>query len=143
VKMFLVLLPAVCLYSVLTACNRQSPSGTMLSPADQKTVLSFSEPATDNLLEGLKSGDYEAFSQDFSEEMLEALPQEEFEQWKKDRDARLGWYLRREVEGMVMRSDGTYTVIYQAYFAFNDNVLLRVVFEADPPHRIRSLWFDK
>lgn len=142
-KKFLILLPAVCLYSLLTACQRQSPSGTMLSLEDQKAVLAFSEPVLDNMLEGLKTGDYEVFSQDFSEEMLQAMPREKFEQWKKDRDARLGWYLRREVEGMVQRSDDTYTVIYQAYFAFNDNVLMRVVFEADPPHRISSLWFDK
>jgi hypothetical protein len=143
VKKFLVLLPAVCLCSLLTSCQRQSPSGTMLSSADQEVVLAFSEPQMDNLLEGLKTGDYDIFSQDFTEEMLQAMPREKFEQWKKDRDARLGWYLRREVEGMVKRSDGTYTVIYQAYFAFNDNVLLRVVFEADPPHRISSLWFEK
>ncbi len=142
-KKFLVLLQAVCLCSLLSACQHPGPSGTMLSLADQKAVLAFSEPETDNLLEGLKTGDYQIFSQDFSEGMLQAMPREKFEQWKKDRDARLGWYLRREVEGMVERSDGTYTVIYQAYFAFNDNVLLRVVFEADPPHRIRSLWFEK
>lgn len=142
-KKFLVLLPAVCLCSLLTACQRPGPSGTMLSLADQKAVLAFSEPEMDNLLEGLKTGDYEIFSKDFSEEMLQTMPREKFEQWKKDRDARLGWYLKREVEGMVKRSDGTYTVIYQAYFAFNDNVLMRVVFEADPPHRISSVWFEK
>ena len=142
-KKFLILLPTVYLCSLLAACQRQSPSGTMLSLGDQKAVLAFSEPAIDNLLEGLKTGDYEVFSQDFSEEMLEDMPPEKFEQWKKDRDARLGWYLRRVVEGMVHRSDGTYTVIYQASFAFNDSVLMRVVFEADPPHQICSVWFDK
>jgi hypothetical protein len=143
VKKFLVLLPAVCLCGTLAACRHQDSSGTMLSLADQKAVLAFSEPEMDNLLDGLKTGDYKVFSQDFSKDMLQAMPREKFEQWKKNRDANLGWYLKRDVEGMVKRSDGTYTVIYQAYFAFNDNVLMRVVFEADPPHRIRSLWFDK
>ena len=142
-KKFLILLPAVYLCSLLTACQPPGPSGTMLSAADQKAVLAFSEPEIDNMLDGLKTGDYDVFSQDFSEEMRQALPREEFKQWKKERDARLGWYLRRVVEGMVHRSDGTYTVIYQASFAFNDSVLMRVVFEANPPHRICSVWFDK
>ena len=142
-KKFLVLLPVVCLCSLLSACQRPGASGTMLSLADQKGDLAFSEPETDNLLEGLKTGDYEVFSQDFNEEMLQAMSREKFELWKKERDARLGWYLKREVEGIVKRSDGTYTVIYQAYFAFTDNVLLRLVFEADPPHRISSVWFEK
>ena len=113
-KKFLLLLPVVCLCSMLTACRPPVPSGSMLSVADQKAILAFSEPEIDNMLEGLKTGDYDVFSQDFSEEMLQAMPREEFEQWKKERDDRLGWYLRREVEGMVQRSDGTYTVIYQA-----------------------------
>jgi hypothetical protein len=143
VKKFLVLLPILCLCSVLSACRHPGPSGTMLSLADQQAILAFSEPEVDNLLEGLKTGDYAVFSKDFSEDMLQAMPGEKFQQWKKERDARLGWYLKREVEGIVKRSDGTYTVIYQAYFAFNDNVLLRVVFEAGPPHRIRSVWFEK
>jgi hypothetical protein len=143
VKKYLVLLPVVCLCSLLGACQRQSASGTMLSLADQKAVLAFSEPETDNLLEGLKSGDYEVFAKDFSADMLQAMPRDKFAPWKKDRDTRLGWYLRREVEAMVKRSDGTYTVIYHAYFAFHDDVLIRVVFAADPPHQITSVWFDK
>ena len=142
-KKFLVLLPVICLCSVFTACQRHSPSGIMLSVEDQKAVLAFSEHGTDNLLEGLKTGDYAVFSRDFSEAMLQAIPRDKFEQWKKERDARLGWYLRREVEGMVKRSDGTCTVIYQAAFAFNDDVLMRVVFTVDPPHEIRGLWFSK
>jgi hypothetical protein len=115
----------------------------MVSLADQRAILTFSEPATDNLLEGMKSGDYTIFSKDFSEDMLQSIPRDEFEHWKKERDARLGWYLRREVEGMVKRSDGTYTVIYHTYFAYNDDVLMRVVFAAKPPHQISGLWFNK
>ena len=142
-KKFLILLPAVCLCSLLTTCQRQGPSGTMLSMTDQKAILAFSEPETDNLLEGLKTGDYAVFSKDFSDAMLQAMPQSKFQQWKKERDASLGWYLRREVEGMVKRSDGTYTVIYHASFGYNDDVLVRVVFDAEPPHQIHGLWFDK
>jgi len=143
VKKILVLLLAVGLFSLLTAYKRQSPSGTMLSIADQKAILTFSEPEMDNLLVGMKTGDYTVFSKDFSKAMLQSMPQSKFEQWKKEQDARLGWYLRREVEGMVKRSDGTYTVIYQAYFSFNDDVLMRVVFSGDPSHQISRLWLDK
>lgn len=142
-KRILVLLLAVGLFSLLTAYKRQSPSGTMLSESEQKAVLAFSEPKTDNLLAGLSSGNYAVFSKDFSQAMLQSMPPSKFEQWKKEQDARLGWYLRREVEGMVKRSDGTYTVIYQASFGYNDEVLIRVVFLAEPPHQITGLWFEK
>jgi hypothetical protein len=143
VKRILFLLLAVCLFGVLAAHRHPGPSGTMLSQAEQKALLVFTEAKTDNLLEGMNSGDYAVFSRDLSRDMLQAMPRSRFEQWQRERASRLGWYLRREVEGMVKRSDGTYTVIYHAGFQFNDDVLLRVVFSADPPHQIRAVWFEK
>jgi hypothetical protein len=143
VKRILFFLTAVCLFSVLASCRPQSPHGTMLSAADQKAVLAFSESKTDNLLEGLNTGDYAAFSRDFNQDMLQAMTRDEFEHWQKERESRLGRYLRREVEGMVERSDGTYTVIYHTGFQFNDDVLIRVVFSVAPPHQISGLWFEK
>ena len=143
VKRILLLLLAVFLFSALTIRRLQSPSGSMLSMADQKAILAFSEPKTDNLMKGLNTGDYAVFSKDFSKTMLLALPESNFGEWQKERETKLGWYLRREVQGIVKRSDGTYTVIYQASFQFNDDVLLRVVFRAFPPHQISSFSFDK
>jgi hypothetical protein len=143
VKRILFTLSAVVTISVVSACRPPGPNGSMLSQGDQRAILAYSETETDNLMEGLNAGDYTVFSRDLSQDMLEALPQGEFEQWQKERAAKLGWYLRREVEGMVRRSDGTYTVIYQASFQFNDDVLMRVVFRADPPHKISGLSFDK
>jgi hypothetical protein len=143
VKRIVALVLAICLFSLLLAHRHPSPSGAMLSFADQKAVLAFSETETDNLMKGMNAGDYAIFSRDFSPDMLEAIPQSKFIPWQKEREAKLGWYLRRELEGMVRRSDGTYTVIYQASFQFNDDVLMRVVFRAEPPHEISGLSFDK
>jgi len=144
VKKNLVLVLAVCLLGILLVWKRETgPSGIMLAAADRQAVLAFSEAKTDNLMEGLNTGDYAVFSKDFSKDMLQAMPQSEFGQWQKEREAKLGWYLRREVAAIVKRSDGTYTVIYQASFQFNDDVLVRVVFRADPPHQISGLWFEK
>ena len=142
-KKILVLLLAAGLLSALTAYRHKSPSGTMLSATEQKAVLAFSEAETDNLLAGIRSGEYAVFSRDFNKNMREAMPQSKFEQWKKEKDARLGWYLKREVEGMVQRSDGTYTVIYQVFFSYDDDVLMRVVFQAEPLHQISGLWLEK
>ena len=142
-KRMLFFLPALCLLGVLASCRPPSPHGTMLSGADQKAVLAFSEAKIDNLLEGFNTGDYAVFSKDFNAEMLQAMTPDKFVPWQKERESRLGRYLRREVEGMVARSDGTYTVIYQTSFQFHDDVLMRVVFAADPPHQISELWFEK
>ena len=134
---------AVCLLSILLLWKRQSsPSGIMLSAPDQQAVLAFSEAKTDNLLAGLNAGDYAVFSKDFSPDMLAAMPEDKFKQLKQEQDERLGLYLRRQVEGIVKRSDGTYTVIYQLSFQFDDDVLVRVVFRAVPPHQITGLRLD-
>lgn len=115
----------------------------MLSEADREAVLAFSEPLMDSMLEGWNADDYAAFSKDFSEEVLKSMPAGQFEKLKNDEFTGLGRYYSREVESVVSRSDGFYTVIYYVVFANNNEVLLRVRFQAEEPHEISGLWFNK
>jgi hypothetical protein len=140
-----VLLVALSLIGLMTACQKSAPgpSGAMLSDADREDVLAFSEPRIDGMLDGWNAGDYAAFSKDFSEEVLKSMPAEQFEKLKDDEFTGLGRYYSREVESVVHRSDGFYTVIYYAVFANNNEVLLRVKFQAEEPHQISGLWFNK
>jgi hypothetical protein len=115
----------------------------MLSEADRRSVLAFSEPVMDRMLDGWNADDYAAFSQDFSEEVLKSMPLEQFENLRNDEFTGLGRYYSREVESVVHRSDGFYTVIYYVVFENNNEVLLRVKFQAEKPHQISGLWFNK
>ena len=129
----------------LTACQKNSPgpSGAMLSEADRETVLAFSESKMDSLFEGWNADDYAVFSKDFSEEVSKFMTREQFEKLKKDEYTGLGRYRSREVESVVQRSDGYCTVIYYAVFDNNNEVLVRVRFQAEEPHLINGLWFNK
>jgi hypothetical protein len=71
------------------------------------------------------------------------MSEEQFEKLKNDEFTGLGRYFSREVQSVVQRSDGFFTVIYYAVFANNNEVLLRVRFQAEEPHQIRGLWFNK
>lgn len=144
-KRLTVLLVALSLIGLMTACqkNAPAPGGAMLSEADRKAVLAFSEPLMDSMLDAWNADDYAAFSQDFSEEVLKSMPLEQFEKLKNDEFTGLGRYRSREVESVVHRGDGFYTVIYYAVFDNNNEVLLRVKFQAEEPHQISGLWFNK
>lgn len=124
---------------VLAGCN---PAGTTLSADDQAAVLAFTEPKTDGLLAGMNAGDYAMFSADFDQDMLNAMTQTQFEALKKDRDARLGSYVSREVNSVIESGD-FYSVIYDTKFEKDDAVTMRVVFRAAEPHEISGLWFNK
>jgi hypothetical protein len=134
-RVFLVVLA----FSLLAGCGSQ---GTTMTGDDRDAVLAYSEAKTDNLLAGMNAGDYAMFSQDFDQEMLNAMPQAEFDALKKDRDAKLGLYVSRQVNSVVQDGD-FYAVIYDAEFEKDDAVTVRVVFRAADPHEISGLWFNK
>lgn len=108
----------------------------------KQTVLAFAEPKTDNLLAGLKEGDYTKFSTDFDADMLAALTETEFADLKTDRDIALGDYVSREMVNVTQDGD-FYTVFYLARFEKQSDVIMRVVFRIEEPHPISGLWFNK
>ena len=132
----------MCLAGALTACQK-SESGTILTGADKDAVLAFTEPKTDNLIAGLKSGDYMVFSKDFDTALKNYMPEGNFEILKQDRDAKLGGYVSRQVYQVVEGYNGFYTVIYDAVFERDKDVILRVVFCKDEPHEVNGIWFNK
>jgi hypothetical protein len=142
-KKILILLAAFTVLIPLAACRSDSPSGTMLSDAQRKAVLSFSEARMDNLLAGWNNNDYAVFSKDFDQDLLKSMTQEQFEKIKNDEFTGLGRFHSREVESVVRRSDGSYTVIYYAVFDNDDEVLVRVKFEGNGSHLISGLTIEK
>jgi hypothetical protein len=137
------LLVALFLAGILAACQKSSPSGTMLSEVERKTVLEFSEPEMDGIFDGWNKVDYGSFSKDFDQQVLKSMTREQFEKLRKDEFTGLGRYFSRDVESVVKRSDGSYTVIYSAIFENNGETLVRVTFRADEPHEISALQFEK
>jgi hypothetical protein len=138
-KTIYVLLGIVLSLSLLAGCG---PKETILTGAEQDTVLAFSEAKTDNLLVGMNANDYAAFSRDFDQEMLNAMTQSQFATLKKDRDEKLGLYVSRKVNNVV-QTGNFYTVIYTAKFEKEYAVIVRVVFRMAEPHQISGLWFNK
>jgi hypothetical protein len=129
----------VFLFALLAGC---APQTTTLSGADRDAVLGFSEAKTDTLLAGMNANDYSLFSQDFDHEMRSAMTQTQFDTLKKDRDAKLGLYVSREVSSVAQQGD-FYIVFYNTKFEQDDAVIVRVVFRIDAPHEVSGLWFNK
>ena len=127
------------IFSLLAGCGSQA---TSLTEEDQDAVLAYSEGKTDNLLTGMNANDYAAFTRDFDQDMLDAMSQTQFDALKKDRDAKLGLYLSREVHSVTQTGD-FYTVNYDAKFEKDDAVTIRVVFRIAEPHQVSGLWFNK
>jgi len=140
-KRISVLFLAALLFSLLAGCGSPTPAPT-LTADDQAAVLEFAEAKTDNLLAGMNAKDYAMFSRDFDQDMLKAMPQAQFDTLKKDRDAKLGLYLSRNVNSVVKQGD-FYSVLYDAEFEKDDAVTVRVVFRVAEPHEIIGLWFNK
>ncbi len=131
----------ICL-SLLAGCGSKPAEATALTGDARDAVLAFSEAKTDNLLAGLNTDDYAAFSKDFDSDMLNAMTPGQFTKLKQDRDAKLGRYLSRTVSSVIQTGD-FYAVNYQAVFEKEAEVALRVVFRVAAPHQVSGLWFNK
>lgn len=138
-KKMYVLVLALMVVSFLAGCGSKE---TSLTGVDRDAVLAFSESKTDNLVAGMKSNDYAMFSGDFDQDMLKAITQSQFEALKKDRDAKLGAYVSRQVNSVTQSGD-FYAVIYDAVFEKESSVTMRVVFRVADPHEVSGLWFSK
>ena len=138
-KKMYVLVLALMVVSFLAGCGSKE---TSLTGVDRDAVLAFSESKTDNLVAGLKSNDYARFSGDVDQDMLKAITQSQFEALKKDRDAKLGAYVSRQVNSVTQSGD-FYAVIYDAVFEKESSVTMRVVFRVADPHEVSGLWFSK
>ncbi len=95
-KKILILLLAVVFASLLAGCG--GAAETELSGEEKDAVLAYSEAKTENMMAGMKAGDYAAFSQDFDQAMLNAMTQEAFGKFKQDYDGKLGAYVSQQGE---------------------------------------------
>src|SRR5512140_3090704 len=129
-KKTLILLLAIVFASLLAGCG--GAKETELSGEEKDAVLAYSEAKTENLMAGMKSGDYATFSKDFDQAMLDAMPQKAFVKLKSDYDGKLGAYVSRKVNRVMQSQSGKFVaVVYDAVFEKDDNVSMRVVFRAD------------
>jgi uncharacterized membrane protein YhfC len=108
---------------------------------ERDAVLAYSEPMTDNLMSGLNANDYAVFSRDLNDKMKAAMPETALPNLQDKVMHVIGRNRSRQVN-RVERSSGFVTVVYDAQFDNEDQVTMRVSFEAAAPHAISGLWFD-
>lgn len=102
-------------------------------------VLAYSEPATDNLLQGISQNDYATFSRDLDATMAAQMDASAFAKLVEQLGAQLGGYQSREVR--AVKSYQNYIIVdYNAKFE-QKNVVMRVTFQAEGDHKVTGLFF--
>ncbi len=122
----------------LGACQ---PQPAPITGANRDAVLTYSEGMTDNLLQGLNSSDYAAFSRDFDDAMKQGIPASGFANTRSQIVDKIGQYVSRQVAD-VSELQGNIIVNYAAEFEQEGGVSVRVVFTKAEPHKITGLWFN-
>jgi hypothetical protein len=121
---------------LVAGCGLGSPQ---IQGTEREAVLAYAEPATDNLLAGIASGDYAQFSRDMSPEMAAAMDEAQFSSLRSMLETKVGDYVSRQVS-RVEQSGDFVAVVYDARYENERLVTLRVVFDQD--QRISGLWLD-
>jgi hypothetical protein len=123
---------------VLVGCS--GTKAVALGGSEKDAVLSFSEPAADNLLAGFNSGDYSVFSRDFDAAMLKAIDEKGFSNLQNQITPKLGKYLSRTATSVEQIGD-FYRVTYRASFEQDANATVLITFEKDAPHKVAGLFY--
>ncbi len=112
-----------------------------LSGSARASVLTYSEPETDNMMAGMNANDYTAFSRDFDDKMKAGITSAQFANLEQTVVGKIGKYVSRQVAD-VQQSGDFVTVIYTAKFENDDPVTITVAFHTAEPHQIAGLHFN-
>jgi hypothetical protein len=133
------LITLIVILAILGGC---ATSPRALKGAEREAVLAYAEPKVDNELAALNANDYEAFIKDYDQTMKEASTPEKFANLVTLVSTRSGKYLSREVTAVTAVSDDLILVIYSADFEKEEDVMVKLFFQAGGEHLITGLWLD-
>ncbi len=128
---------ALSLLLILPACN----GAKKITGEAADNVIAYTDPMADNVVQGLETGDYATFSQNFTDDMKKALPQSSFESMAQTFQSKLGAYQSREVSS-VEELQGNIAVIYTLTYSQAKAVTMRLVTTPTEPHQVGGLWFN-
>ena len=96
-----------------------------------------------NVLEGLKAGDYEKYSRNFDRALKEAITEAEFENVKDTISRQVGNYLYREYLGFLEK-EGMTVVLFKGVFdkSRNDVLIKLAISEREEGCFVTGVWFQ-
>lgn len=133
-----ILLIAGLLAVLLAACGGEV--GTKLEGQTRDDALSYIDPITENMLQGLSTRDYATFSKDFNDEMKKGIDATKFEALYKQLDDQIGAY-QSHGNPTVTDYGKMITAEYESKFAKTDKVKIVVTVTKEEPHQVTGLYF--
>ncbi len=135
-KLGLIFLAGILMLSIITGCSTtKTVTGTQ-----RDEILTYADPATDSILQGMNNSDYATFSKDFDDTMKKSLSEQQFPGLEQTVIGKVGKYVSRKIDSVV-DLEKYYQVNYNAKFEQDEPVLVRVVFTKDT-HQVSGLFFD-
>lgn len=128
---------AMVLILFLVGCSDGSITGSQ-----RDAVLAYANPMTDNLINGMTTGNYQVFSKDFDDAMLKAMNETNFTTMIQKIQTDEGTYQSHQV-AQVTAKGNFIIVIYVVNYAQVENIRMQVVFTTSTPHKISGLWFNQ
>jgi len=109
----------------------------------ESEIQGAAQPILDNLLDGLKDGDYQKYSKDFDGTLKEALPETKFKQTRQGIFDTLGKFQSQIYLGSFNQNQQT-IVLWKGKFSRNaDDVLIKLVLsKREGQVFVVGLWFQ-
>jgi predicted small lipoprotein YifL len=121
----------------LAACAQATP--VYADGAEKDTVAAAVEPFAQNILEGIRTNDYELFASDFDEQMKTAMTRDQFDKIVNSFSG-VGAFSGMELTN-VMVAGGYYRANYTLTFE-NKVIIMGVVVPMEGMAAVSGLWFN-
>lgn len=106
-------------------------------------IFSEANPILDNLLEGMKTGDFATYARDFGALMRQKVDEDGFRRSLDATERLLGAYKSRQPLGFLKRKGMTIVLWKGRFSQTDDDVLIKLVVEKEDDKTVVSgLWFE-
>jgi len=141
-KSIKIILAVVIILAVIISVYIYTLQNSVIVGEEKQQILAYSEPITDNILQGYNEGDYEKISRDFTAEMKNSFTEAVFLENRELILSKIGSYISHDIP-TILNQPPYKIVIYNAEFEKESGVQVRVVFiEHIDKNLVTGLWFN-
>ena len=132
---------AICIIVSLAVLVSAVHAG-MIGKTD-KEVRAIADPLLDNILDGVKTGDYEKWSRDFDQTMKGVLTKEKFAETNQQVKERMGSCTSRKYLSFLNKGEMTMVLWKGTFDKTQDDILITLVASKQgDKYKVAGLWFQ-
>lgn len=128
---------ALFFYAVASVCFADPIGG------DEANIQAIAAPIMENIIEGIKSNDYNKYIRDFDSATRSAMPEAKFIEVNERLSGSIGEFKQKEYIGFLDKQNMTVVMWKTKFTKTDDDILIKLVInKSGDVYYVSGLWFE-